>query len=194
MGRIGGCSSSATSGRYAGRKMAEHIKAATVPEIDRRQVEADKERAYARVKGSGEIGWKEIHAGTARIIQDYCGEYKSEEILKTGLRWLDSIRESEAANACARNPHELMRVLECMSRITVGEMIMHASLASEASSRPLGFNRMDFPEMDPSDWNKFITTGLENNEIKTGELLFNYWLLPPYASTYKENYEKYCTL
>jgi succinate dehydrogenase/fumarate reductase flavoprotein subunit len=194
MGRVGGCSGSATSGRYAGRNMAEYIKTAVMPEIDRRQVEAEKERAYAPVKQNSDIGWKEVYAGTARIMQDYCGENKSEEILKTGLKWLESIRESEAATACARNPHELMRVLECMTRITVGEMIMHASLERKASSRALDFNRLDYPETDPPEWNKFTITRLENNEIKTGERPFNYWLLPPYAPTYRENYEKYCAV
>lgn len=192
--RIGGCAGSSTSGRYAGRRMVEYIKTAPVPEIDRTQVEAEKERVYAPVKQQSDIGWKEVYAGTARIMQDYCGEFKSEEILKTGLEWLDSISKSEAANAGARNPHELMRLLECMNRITVGEMIMHASLARKASSRALGFNRMDFPEMDPPEWNKFITTRLDKKGIKTGELPFNYWLQPPYSQTYKENYEKNSTL
>ena len=194
IGRIGGCAGSSTSGRYAGRTMAEYAKTAPAPKSDRKQVEAEKERAYAPVKQKSDIGWKEVYAGTARIMQDYCGEQKSAEILKTGLEWLDSIKESEAASACARNPHELVRVLECMTRITVGEMIMHASLAREASSKALGHNRMDFPEMDPPEWNKFITARLENDEIKTGERPFNYCLLPPYAPTYKENYEKYCAL
>jgi len=65
-------------------------------------------------------------------MQDYCGEYKNEEILQTGLRWLDSIKNSEAVNAWARNPHELMRILECLCRITVGtvgEIIIRASQA-----------------------------------------------------------------
>ena len=127
-------------------------------------------------------------------MQDYCGEYKNEEILKTGLMWLDSIKKSEAANAWARNPHELMRILECQSRITVGEIVMHASLARKASSKPLDFNRMDCPETDPPGWNKFITTRLDKGVVKTGELPFDYWLLPPFASTYKENYEKHCGL
>ena len=74
---------------------------------------------------------KELHAGICRIMQDYCGEYKAEDTLKMGLRWLDSIRESEAANASAMNPHELMRILESLfshycggddyARITVTE-------------------------------------------------------------------------
>ena len=192
--RTGGCAGASSTGRYAGRKAFENAKTASEPVIDRKQVEEEKVRVYAPVNRKGEIGWKELYAGISRIMQDYCGEYRGEDTLKMGLRWLDSIRESEAANAFARNPHELMRVLECQSRITVGEMIMYASLARKASSMPLGFKRLDYSQMDPPEWNKFVTTRLENGEVKVGEMPLNYWLQPPNAPTYKENYERHCGL
>ena len=140
------------------------------------------------------MGWKELKAGLCRIMQDYCGEYKHEGTLKMGLMWLKSISESEAANVCARNPHELARALECLSHITVGEMVMHASLARKASNSYLGFNRLDYPEMDPPEWNKFVTIKLENDEVKVSELPLRYWLKPPYALTYEENYGIHCGL
>jgi len=184
----------ATSGRYAGRKAAAYMKTAGEPVIDRKQVEEEKTRVYAPVKRKGDIGWKELQAGICRIMQDYCGEYKSEETLKMGLRWLNSIRESEAARAYARNPHELMRTLECLTRITVGEMIMHASLARKASSEILSFTRIDYPQIDPPEWKKLVTIRLENGEAKAGELPLKYWLLPPNALTYEENYKRHCGL
>ena len=192
-GSIGADGASST-GRYAGRKAAEYSQTAGDPGVDRKQVEEEKARVYAPLEQNGDTGWKELHAGICRIMQDYCGEYKGEETLKTGLSWLSSIRESEAARTNIRNPHELGRILDCLSRLTVGEMIMHACLARKASSEALGFNRIDYPEMDPPEWNKFITIRLENGEVKAGELPLNYWLLPPYAPTYKENYEKHCGL
>ena len=182
----------AATGRYAGRKAADYALKTGEPVIDRKQVEEEKVRVYAPVNRKGEIGWKELQAGLCRIMQDYCGEYKSEETLKMGLRWLDSIRESEAAKVCARNPHELARTLECLSRLTVGEMIMHASLARKASSSVLDFKRLDYPDMDPPEWEKFVTIRLENGEVKVGELPINYWLLPPNFPTYKENYKRHC--
>jgi len=68
---------------------------------------------------------------------------------------------------------------------------MHACLARKASSEVLGFKRIDYPEMDPPEWDKFVTIRLENGEVKAGELPLNYWLCPPYAPTYKENYERH---
>jgi succinate dehydrogenase/fumarate reductase flavoprotein subunit len=184
----------ATSGRYAGRKTAEYALKAAKPVINRKQIEEEKARVYAPIKRKDGIGWKELQAGLSRIMQDYCGEYKGEETLRMGLRWLNSIRESEGARVYARNPHELARTLECFSRLTVGEIIMQASLARKASSQCLDFKRLDYPEVDPPEWNKFVTTRLEDEELKVGELPLKYWLLPPNAPTYEENYKKHCSL
>jgi succinate dehydrogenase/fumarate reductase flavoprotein subunit len=187
-------SSAAASGRYAGRNAADYILTAPETKVDRKQVEAEKARVYAPVRRKGGIGWKELNAGICRIMQDYCGEYKSDGILKTGLKWFKEIRESETATACARNPHELKHILECQTLITVGEMIMQSSLARKASSSHLNFHRLDYPEVDPPEWGKFVTIRLDNREVRVGELPFNYWLLPPNASTYQENYERHCHL
>ena len=136
-----------------------------------------------------------VHAGISRVLQDYCGKYKSEQGLKTGLKWLDSIEESEAARLHARNPHELMRSLEALSRITVARMIIHASLGRKASSRVMDFHRLDHPEVDPPEWNKFVTVEIDGGgEVQTGELSFKYWLEPPYAPSYEENYERHSGL
>jgi succinate dehydrogenase/fumarate reductase flavoprotein subunit len=191
--RHGGAGASST-GRYAGRKAAAYALKARQPVIDRKQIQAEKARVYASVKRKDGVGWKELQAGICRIMQDYCGEFKSEEILKMGLRWFNSIRESEASTVYARNPHELKKVLECFSRLTAGEMIMHASLARKASSQALNFNRIDYPEKDPPEWNKFVTIRLENGEVKVGEMPMNFWLLPPNAPTYEENYQRHCDL
>jgi succinate dehydrogenase/fumarate reductase flavoprotein subunit len=127
-------------------------------------------------------------------MQDYCGEFKSEGTLQMGLEWIRSIRESEAATAFARNPHELCRVLECHTHMTVGEIVMQASLARKASSLLLDFKRLDYPETDPPEWNKIITIRLENGGIQAGELPLNYYLLPPYAPSFEENYRKHSEL
>ena len=111
-----------------------------------------------------------------------------------GLRWLNSIRESEASRAYARNPHELARTLECFTRLTVGEIVMNASLNRKASSKALGLNRLDYPAIDPPEWKKLITMRLENGDIKVGERPVDYQLQSPNASTYEENYRRHCSL
>jgi succinate dehydrogenase/fumarate reductase flavoprotein subunit len=184
----------AATGRYAGRKAAGYAKNAKLGSIDKKQVAAEKTRVYAPVMRKDGIGWKELRAGLCRIMQDYCGEFKSEKTLQLGLEWIRSIRESEAPTAFARNPHELCRILECYTHMTVGEIIMQASLARKASSLLLDFKRLDYPEVDPAEWHKIVTIRMENGGIKVGELPLKYWLLPPYAPNCKENYRKHCEL
>ena len=104
------------------------------------------------------------------------------------------MRESELASAYARNPHELGRTLEAMSQATLNEIIIQATLAHKASSRPLDLKRLDYPQMDPPEWRKYMTIQKENGRIKTGGLPLNYWLLPPNAPSYEENYQNHCEL
>jgi succinate dehydrogenase/fumarate reductase flavoprotein subunit len=185
---------SATMGRYAGRKAAEYSRRASEPVIDKNQVGEEKKRVYAPVSRDDGIGWKELKAGLCRVMQDYCGEHKSERVLRRGLNWLESIKESEAAAVYARNPHELVRALECLTHITLGEMVLHASLARRASSDILRFKRLDYPEVDPGEWHKFITIKLANNNVRAGERPLGYWLLPPNSPDYEENYRQHASL
>jgi len=191
-------SGSATSGRYAGRKASEYAMAKSnsgeQTPINRDQIEREKLRAYAPVRRKDGMGWKELKIGLTRIMQDYCGETKTLETLKLGLKWLDSMRESEMQTAYARNPHELGRVLEALAQLTVSEMVIHACLSRKASSRPLGFQIAEYPQMDPPEWGKFVTIRQENGGVKSGSLPFNYWLLPPNSPEYAQNYQKHCGL
>jgi succinate dehydrogenase/fumarate reductase flavoprotein subunit len=189
----GGHVGAASMGRYAGRNAANYALNAKEAVIDRQQIDGEKARVYAPIDRDDGIGWKDLQSGLCRIMQDYCGEYKNEKILERGLWWLNNVRESEGARAYARNPHELKKLLECFVRLTLGEVIMHASLARKASSRSLGFNRLDYPEMDPSEWNKFITLKRVDGAVTVGELPLNFWLQPPNAPTLEENYRKHCS-
>ena len=76
-----------------------------------------------------------------------------------------------------------MRSLEDLSILTFSRIIIHGSLARRASSRFLNFYRIDYPELDPPEWNKFITLRLEGDKVEVGELPLAYW------GDLKENYE-----
>ena len=175
----------ATTGRYAGRKAAEYAVKVGTPAIAWGQVEQEKTRVYAPLKGSGELEWKELNAAMCRIMQNYCGEYKNEELLKIGLIWLEDMEKNEGPRVCADNPHKLMRTLEVYNILTCNEIILHSSRARKASSRYLDFFRQDYPEMDPPDWHKWVTVKQEDGTVKTGELPIDFW------SPLKENYKKH---
>jgi succinate dehydrogenase/fumarate reductase flavoprotein subunit len=189
----GGChGESHTTGRYAGRHAAEYAKTAREPAADKRQIEAERERAYAPLKNSREgNGWKEVNAAIARIMKDYCGKYKNETTLNLGLRLLNELKTTELASAQASNPHELGRLMECHSLISLGEMVMKASLERKAGCNMLDFHRLDYPQMDPPEWKKLLPIRQENGKAKVRELPLDFHLRAPYASDYEANYKKY---
>ncbi len=188
-------SGAATSGRYAGRKAAAH--AARVPEasVDADQITAEKERVYAAVRRRpATFGWKDLNAGICRIMQDHCGQFRGDETLRLGLRRLAELRGSEMTRGYAANPHELGRLLECHTILTVGEMVMHASLARRASSAQLDFRRLDYPAVDPPEWRKLLPVRRERGEVLSRDLALDYYLQPPFASTFEENYRAHSGL
>jgi len=178
----------ATTGRYAGRRAAAYALGAGDVEINSKQVAAEKNRIYAPVKRKHGIDWKELNAGVCKVMQDYCGDIKNEELLKLGLKWFEEIEAGEAASACARNPHELMRLLETFNVITFGKMTMEACRARKASSSYLGFKRLDYPEVDPPEWNQWLTIKLDKGNVKTGRLPLDF-----YGDMVK-NYNAHCGL
>ncbi len=173
----------AATGRYAGRKAADYSQQVAQAEIYKDQVRLEKARIYAPIKRNEGIDWKELHAGIARAMQYFCSEYKTEKLLNMGLDALKEIEEVFVPRLYALDPHKLMRSIEDLSLLTHGQIIINASLARKASSRMLNFFRIDYPEVDPPEWNKYVTVQLENNKVKVGELPFAYW------GDMKANYE-----
>ncbi len=173
----------AATGRYAGRKAADYSQQVGKAEISKDQVTLEKARIYAPVRRTEGIDWKELHAGIARAMQYFCSEYKTEHLLKMGLDALKEIEEVFVPRLYALDPHKLMRGIEDLSLLAHGQAIINASLARKASSRMLNFLRIDYPKVDPSDWNKFVTVQLENNKVKVGEMPLDYW------GDMKANYE-----
>ncbi|MFC2014966.1 FAD-dependent oxidoreductase [Chloroflexota bacterium] len=178
----------AATGRYAGRRASDYVANAPEPDADRRQIEAEKARVYAPLQRKDGIHWKELNAGVCRVMQDYCGALKSEELLKIGLKWFDEIEAGEAASACARNPHELLRMLEVFNILTNGQMIMEACRARKASNAHLGHLRLDYPEVDPPEWQKWVIIRQDEGKVKVGELALDY------HGDMKKNYEAHCGL
>jgi succinate dehydrogenase/fumarate reductase flavoprotein subunit len=191
----GAHSTAATGGRYAGRKAAGYALTAAEPIVDPEQVRKEKARVYGPLQEKRRsIGWKELNAGICRIMQDYCGQYKNQESLATGLRLLRELREAECSRVYAATPHELGRALECQTMIIVGEMVIQASMVRKASNTFLSFSRIDYPAMDPPEWHKYLPIRLEHGEVQVKALPLDYHLRPPYATAYQENYRMHCGL
>ncbi len=170
-----GASLACSTGRWAGNRAAAYAATAGEAEIDRSQVERDKARVYAPVERRTGIDWKELQAGIGKVMQDYCGDVKTGELMDIGLTSLDEIRRAEASTLCARNPHELMRALETLDILTCAEIILHSCLARKASTRWFGFQRLDYPEQDPPQWRQWVAVRLEDGQVKMRKVPLEYY-------------------
>ena len=160
----------AATGRYAGRKAAAYAKEVGQGKISREQIEQEKDRVFAPTKRKSGIEWKELHNGLTRAMQYFVSEFRTERLLKMGLEEIARIEAEAVPRLFALDPHKLMRSVEDLSMIEYAKIIIRAMLARKASSRALGLNRIDYPEMDPPEWDKFLTIKQENGEVKLGEL------------------------
>jgi succinate dehydrogenase/fumarate reductase flavoprotein subunit len=173
----------ASTGRYAGRKAADYARQQSRASLSKEQLAAEKNRVYEPVKRTEGVDWKEMHAGIARAMQYFCSEYKTESLLKMGLDTFKEIEENYVPRLYSPDPHKLVRTLEDMSMLTHAQIILQASLARKASSRSLDFQRIDYPEQDPPEWNKFLVIYMADGKVKADRRPLDF------AGNLKENYE-----
>ena len=76
-----------------------------------------------------------------------------------------------------------MRSLEDLSILAHAQIVLHASLARKASSQFLNFHRIDYPQLDPPEFHKFITVKQADGKVKIGERPLGY------CGNLKDNYE-----
>jgi succinate dehydrogenase/fumarate reductase flavoprotein subunit len=170
-------SHAAASGRYAGARAALHARECTAPAIDAQQLAREKARAYAPLAaGSDGPDWKELNAGIARVMQNYCSEPKNAELLTLAQTWLQDLEANEAPRVGASDPHQLMRVLEVQDILTCARMIVAACQARKASSAFLHFERLDHPQMDPPEWHKWLVLRRRGADaVETSDRPIAFW-------------------
>jgi len=175
----------AATGHYAGRHAADYSLESKKMEPDKKQILAEKERVYSPVhnKPSTSIGWKELNMGISKIMKNYCGEVKHDELLQIGLEQLADYEKRIMYETYAHNPHELIRLLEVFDILTVSEIIIHSCLRRKVSSKPLSFMKYNSPE--ESGTGKLITIRQKDNIIITRELNVDFF------GDLCENYERY---
>jgi succinate dehydrogenase/fumarate reductase flavoprotein subunit len=135
------------------------------------------------------LNWKELNSGINRVMQNYCGDPKTENLMQIGLIALKELEQNDAAEIYAGDPHKLGRTLDVLDLITCSQIIIHACMARKASSQTLDFNRLDYPDMDPPEWHKWITVKQEDGEVKTGSLPIDFW--GPLKEGYEEHNKDY---
>jgi succinate dehydrogenase/fumarate reductase flavoprotein subunit len=184
---VGGASFSASTGRYAGRTAATWALSKEPAAPSEEQIAREKKRIYKYVQTETGYGWKEVQLGLCRVMQDYCGDYKNDDVLEMGLWWLDSIRHGELDKTAAANPHELGRTLGAETRLDVCEIILRHCLARKSSAKMLNFERLDYPEQSSEKFAMYLRDG----EIQTEPIPEDFYAP---EGTYREMYVKHACL
>lgn len=174
-----------TTGYYAGRHAAKYASTVENTVVESEQVECEKSRIYAPLHSEGELGWKEMNKGIVKIMQEYCGETKTDTLLKIGMKLLNDLEIYQFPSLYASNPHDLTRTLEVMNVLEIAKLVIHACLNRKSNSDILSFSRGDSKETDPPGDNKFTTLRLKDDKVIKGELSLDY------HGSLEENYEKY---
>jgi succinate dehydrogenase/fumarate reductase flavoprotein subunit len=134
-----------------------------------------KTRILAPTKRTSGLEWKELNFGINRVMQYYVSEFKTERLFNMALQALDKIEAESVPMLYAMDPHKLMRTMEDISILNHAKIIVQAMNAHKASSRMLNLMRIDYPVMDPPEWNKWMTVKQVNGKFTTGFLPLNFW-------------------
>ena len=139
----------AATGHYAGRHAADYAASHGPVSIHQPQVDAERARLFEPLQRQKGLSWQALAEAITRVMQNYCGAVKSDDLLHEGLRGLEDLKEESKA-LVARNPHDLLRAQETLNVLTNAELVIHSCLARKASSHQLQFTRLDYPEHGPA--------------------------------------------
>ncbi|MBW1799085.1 MAG: FAD-binding protein, partial [Deltaproteobacteria bacterium] len=110
-------------------------------------------------------GWKEANLAVQQIMNDYAGkEVRSHSLLNAGLKYLRDLKAEVLSNMTATDAHTLMRCLEVIDLIDIGEIVFLTALERKETR---GMHvRTDYPFTNPLLNNKFLTVRQENGEVR----------------------------
>lgn len=101
--------------------------------------------------------WSESNKTLQQLMNEYAGlEVRSGSLFKAGIKYLGDLRRYSREQFKAENSHELMRCLEVLDLIDIGEVVMVMS-DNRKESRPPFHNRSDYIYTDPLLNGKFQT-------------------------------------
>lgn len=146
---MGGIGPSATYGWIAGESVANYVKAAPTPDIDRAVIVAEERKSLVQEIAGRKAGpdWKEANVALQQIMQDYAGPVRTENMLNAGLSYIQRLKAKTNSAIMARNRWELMRCLETLNLMELGELVFMA--AKERKETRGLHKRPDYPLTDP---------------------------------------------
>ncbi|MBR2571589.1 MAG: FAD-binding protein [Clostridia bacterium] len=169
------CGFACATGYYAGRKAADSVGGAEREKVDPALIDREEARLYAPMLVRDGMNWRELNMAISKAMQNYCGEFKCDELLNEGLDLLNSYERDSVPLLCCDNPHELMRTHEVLDILEVARLILNACLLRKTSSAPLNFRRTDSDLTDPPQDRAFLTIRQENGKAVGGRKPLRYF-------------------
>ncbi|MCK4952916.1 FAD-dependent oxidoreductase [Candidatus Bathyarchaeota archaeon] len=157
-----GCGNAAVGGLIVGDNIHNFVNGAGEPVIDEAQVESQKQVALAPLTVKDGVEPMELECCIRYICTRYVGMFKSEGRLLEGKRRLGSLRRVFLSKQMAKNPHYLMRGLECRNIMDLVGLHLDACLIRKETRGQ--FIRLDYPEKDPSRDNMITIQRLEKGK------------------------------
>ena len=145
----GGIAGAAIFGWIAGENSARYAENTGTPDISRAMTRIEQQKQTltdirGRTKGPD---WEEVNIALQQTMLDYSGFVRSEALLNAGLRHLKRIRDKAHSQMIARNQHELVRGLETLNLLDLGELVF---LTAKERKETRGLHvRADYPFANP---------------------------------------------
>ena len=146
---FGGISCAAVFGWIAGESAAAYVMARGYIGDDtiRSLVTEDRNLFSALRERQDGPDWQEANTLLQQLMWDYAGPVRSETFLEAGLRALLRLRRKAYGSMVAGNAHDLMRALEVLNLIELGEITFLAALERKETRGK--HNRVDYPFTNP---------------------------------------------
>ncbi|MCI9151860.1 MAG: FAD-binding protein [Lachnospiraceae bacterium] len=125
-------------GMVAGESAADYVKTVEECPVEGHPlIQARLDQCNAILNRSEGAHWKEAASTLQNIMNDYAGiVIRSESMLTAGLTYLRQLKEEAHQNLGASNSHELMRTLEVLDQIDIGEPMFLMFLNRKESRGP----------------------------------------------------------
>lgn len=133
----------------AGKNMAEYVKGVYLPDPAKPETLLEEKVSFIDELRKRENGpdWREVNIALQQVMSDYAGFVRSKNMLEAGLTHLDRLKKEASTTMIARNQHELMRALEVINLLELGELVCIA--AGERKETRGWHERKDYPYKDP---------------------------------------------
>jgi len=143
-----GVSNASVFGWLCGESAVDHVKNAGVPGVTGMKEEVEERASLVHELSSRKEGadWTEVNVALQQIMHDYAGARRTEALLSAGAFHLARLKKKAYEIMRAGNRHELIRCLEVLNLIYLGEIVFQGALDRKETRGT--HVRLDYPLTD----------------------------------------------